>query len=90
MTVAYSVHAFYPITVFPVLEAPRWKKGYTVEVIFVFMVWFLFMLGVFLHRRDNQKLKANVIIIADEEALSDHVIQAEGENEICGKQHVGR
>jgi hypothetical protein len=70
MTVAYSVHAFYPITVFPVLEAPRWKKGYTVEVVFVFMVWFLFMLGVYLHRRDTTKSRTT-IIIADEETLSE-------------------
>ncbi|KAN0091676.1 MFS general substrate transporter [Hyaloscypha variabilis] len=58
ITVASAVNAFYPITVFPVLQAPRWRRGYTVEVVFVSMVWILFTLGYFLHRRDVKRVGA--------------------------------
>ncbi|KAH8678939.1 major facilitator superfamily domain-containing protein [Tricladium varicosporioides] len=57
MTVGWAFFSFYPITVFPVVEAPRWKKGYTVNTIFVCAFWAIFMLGQFLHRRDIKKAK---------------------------------
>jgi len=38
--------------------APRWRRGYTVEVVFVSMVWILFTLGYFLHRRDVKRVGA--------------------------------
>jgi len=50
--------------------APRWKKGYAVEVVFVSMVYILFMLGQYLQRRDDKKVAAAVMIV-DEEKLGD-------------------
>ncbi|KAH8819893.1 major facilitator superfamily domain-containing protein [Xylogone sp. PMI_703] len=55
MTVGWAFFSFYPITVFPVLEAPKWKKGYIVNTVFVCTYWTIFMLGQFLHRRDVKK-----------------------------------
>ena len=37
------------------MTAPRWTKGYATEVVFVFMVWFLFMLGLYLQKRENRR-----------------------------------
>ncbi|KAL4940087.1 hypothetical protein BDV06DRAFT_230609 [Aspergillus oleicola] len=52
MTFGWIFFSFYPITVFPVVEAPKWRKGYIVNTIFVICWWSLFMLGQFLWRRD--------------------------------------
>jgi hypothetical protein len=48
---------FYPITVFPVVEAPRWKKGYIVDICFVVVTWIVFSTGIFLKRRDDKKTR---------------------------------
>ncbi|KAF2025012.1 hypothetical protein EK21DRAFT_117208 [Setomelanomma holmii] len=32
MTIGWAFFSFYPITVFPILEAPQWTKGYTVNI----------------------------------------------------------
>ena len=53
-----------------IIPAPRWKKGYAVEVVFVSMVYILFILGQYLQRRDEQKAAAAVTIV-DEEKLGD-------------------
>ena len=37
------------------LSAPRWKKGYAVNLAFVLACWALFLLGTFLHRRETRK-----------------------------------
>ncbi|KAL4891175.1 MFS general substrate transporter [Aspergillus ambiguus] len=52
MTCGWIFFSFYPITAFPVLEAPKWRKGYIVNTVFVFMWWALFMVGQYLWRRD--------------------------------------
>ncbi|KAH8656001.1 vitamin H transporter [Tricladium varicosporioides] len=76
LTVGWGVYSFYPITVFPVVQAPRWKRGYIVEVVFVFMVWFLFMVGQYLQRRDTKRAEAP-ILTADEEKLGEETVQEE-------------
>ncbi|KAL3422775.1 vitamin H transporter [Phlyctema vagabunda] len=55
LTFGWAINAFFPILVFPVLEAPRWKKGYATTTVFIFMVWFLFMLGLYLEKRDAKR-----------------------------------
>lgn len=65
----------YCIYLTPVL-APRWKKGYAVEVVFVSMVYILFMLGQYLQRRDDNKTAAAVMVI-DEEKLCDESTHVE-------------
>ncbi|KAL1955139.1 hypothetical protein VTO42DRAFT_9003 [Malbranchea cinnamomea] len=64
MTLGWAVFSFYPITVFLVVEAPRWKKGYAVNTVFVFMTWFIFMIGIYLQRRDEKR--ANLLRESDE------------------------
>ncbi|KAE9376298.1 MFS general substrate transporter [Stipitochalara longipes BDJ] len=70
-----AVSSFYPITVFPVLQAPRWKRGYTVTIIFVSMVWILFMLGTYLNKRDMRRSEA--LKARDEERTDDEVSSME-------------
>jgi hypothetical protein len=57
---------------------PQWTKGYAVEVVFVFMVWFLFMLGQYLQRREIQKAELTHRM-DDEEAKVDIDVQVETE-----------
>ncbi|KAJ0335777.1 hypothetical protein COL922a_008791 [Colletotrichum nupharicola] len=54
MTCGWIFFSFYPITVFPVVEAPKWRKGFIVNTTFVATWWALFMLGQYLWRRDIQ------------------------------------
>jgi len=61
LTAGWAVYSFYPITVFPVVDAPQWRKGYIVNLVFVLMCWFLFLLGVVLHRRDTNRVKMDQI-----------------------------
>ena len=61
----WAVFSFYPIAVFPVVEAPRWKKGFAVDLCFVFMTWAVFSVGIYLHRRDRHK--AERLRLLDEE-----------------------
>ncbi|KXH50347.1 vitamin H transporter [Colletotrichum simmondsii] len=61
MTCGWIFFSFYPITVFPKLEAPKWRKGFTVNTTFVAIWWTLFMLGQYLWRRDIKKGKYKMI-----------------------------
>ncbi|OBT56873.1 hypothetical protein VE04_01974 [Pseudogymnoascus sp. 24MN13] len=78
LTFGWAINAFYPIAVFPIVEGPQWTKGYAVEVVFVFMVWFLFMLGQYLQRREIQKAELTHRM-DDEEAKVDIDVQVETE-----------
>ena len=51
----WAIYSFYPIAVFPVLEAPRWLKGYTVDLLFIIGCWLTLMLGFWLQKRDEKK-----------------------------------
>ena len=51
----WAIYSFYPIAVFPVLEAPRWTKGYSVNICFVIGCWVTLMTGFWLQRRDEKK-----------------------------------
>jgi hypothetical protein len=57
------------------LAAPRWKRGYTVTIIFVSMVWILFMVGTYLNKRDIRRLEA--LKARDEERTDDEVSSME-------------
>ncbi|KAH7114272.1 major facilitator superfamily domain-containing protein [Dendryphion nanum] len=61
LTAGWAVFSFYPITVFPVIEAPRWTKGYSVNIAFVFFTWFFFCLGQFMYHRDLKRKQATAI-----------------------------
>jgi hypothetical protein len=55
--------------------APRWKRGYTVTIIFVSMVWILFMVGTYLNKRDIRRSEA--LKARDEERTDDEVSSME-------------
>ncbi|KAM0807021.1 putative Major facilitator superfamily (MFS) profile domain-containing protein [Seiridium cardinale] len=56
MTIGWAFFSFYPITVFPVVEAPMWRKGFIVNTVLTVAFWTLFMIGQYLWKRDK-KLK---------------------------------
>ena len=60
MTVGWAFFSFYPITVFPILEAPQWTKGYTVNIVFILCYWALFMIGQYLWRREEHMKKFDI------------------------------
>lgn len=60
MTFGWVFFSFWPITIFPVLEAPKWRKGYTINTIWVVVWWALFMLGQYLWRRDVRAKKFDI------------------------------
>ncbi|KAF2018812.1 MFS general substrate transporter [Aaosphaeria arxii CBS 175.79] len=80
LTAGWAVFSFYPITVFPVLEAPRWTKGYSVNIAFVFFTWFFFLVGQYLYRRDEKKRERMALAQrADEEDVLNLKDKAVGE-----------
>jgi hypothetical protein len=60
MTIGWAFFSFYPITVFPVLEAPQWHKGFIVNIVLTVAFWALFMIGQFLWKRDQKLKRYNV------------------------------
>jgi hypothetical protein len=68
MTLGWTFFSFYPITAFPVLEGPKWRKGFTVNVVLIVAFWALFMVGQFLWKRDKKSNKFNDVV--DEEEMA--------------------
>ncbi|KAJ2904062.1 Pantothenate transporter liz1-like protein 8 [Zalerion maritima] len=66
LTLGFAVSSFYPLVVFPQVEAPRWKKGYIVNFFFIIGSWSALSLGFFLYHR-NEKKKNTLQTQADEE-----------------------
>ena len=70
MTIGWAFFSFYPITVFPILEAPQWTKGYTVNIVFIICYWILFMVGQYLWRREEKTKKFDINRQEDEDVLN--------------------
>ncbi|KAM0331310.1 hypothetical protein ACHAQA_002980 [Verticillium albo-atrum] len=83
MTFGWIFFSFYPITVFPIIEGPRWRKGFTVNTIFVFVWWSLFMLGQVLWRRDQ---KRNKVALPSEEEIAPHPDEKSGHVRVTESQ----
>ncbi|RYP66643.1 hypothetical protein DL769_005975 [Monosporascus sp. CRB-8-3] len=77
MTVGWAFFGFYPITAFPVLEAPRWKKGFTVNTVLVICYGALFMVGQFLWLRDEKRKKYVGDISEEETIVKDSTVHVE-------------
>jgi hypothetical protein len=60
MTIGWAFFSFYPITVFPILEAPQWKKGFTVNIVFIVCYWTIFLIGQYLWRREVAAKKFDI------------------------------
>ncbi|KAM0418799.1 hypothetical protein ACHAPT_012309 [Fusarium lateritium] len=73
MTCGCIFFSFYLITVLPVIEAPKWRKGYTVNTVFVATWWILFMVGQYLWRRDIKKNKFAANSSSEEESKRNSV-----------------
>jgi hypothetical protein len=56
--------------------APQWTKGYATEVVFVFMVWFLFMLGLYLQKRETNRADL-ALQMSDEESKGSEEVHIE-------------
>ncbi|KAI1846640.1 hypothetical protein JX266_007213 [Neoarthrinium moseri] len=65
MTIGWAFFSFYPITVFPVLEGPMWRRGFIVNTVLTVTFWGLFMVGQYLWRRDEKLDRFS--IVSDEE-----------------------
>lgn len=77
LTSGWAIYSFYPVVVFPQVEAPRWKKGYSVNIAFVFFCWFFFMVSQWLYRRDEKKREREAlerVARDDEEVLSQKAV----------------
>lgn len=42
------------------VTAPKWRKGFIVNTIFIFIFWVLFMVGQYLWKRDLKRNKYNI------------------------------
>lgn len=60
MTVGWIFFSFYPITVFLILKAPQWTKGFTVNIVFILCYWALFMVGQYLWLREERTKKYDI------------------------------
>lgn len=71
LTAGWAVFSFYPITVFPIIEGPRWKKGYSVNICFIIGCWVTFLIMQYLYRRSEKKKEQMVIrdTVKDEEDM---------------------
>jgi hypothetical protein len=69
LTAGWAVFSFYPIAVFPVIEAPRWTKGYSVNIAFVVGCWACFLVMQVLYKKSekNKEQQAITAMARDEE-----------------------
>ena len=74
LTAGWAVFSFYPIAVFPVVEAPRWTKGYAVNICFVVGCWACFSIMQYLYKRSERKreeIYEGATVRDEEDILSD-------------------
>ncbi|KAJ5455840.1 uncharacterized protein N7458_004104 [Penicillium daleae] len=82
MTCGWIFFSFYPITAFPVLEAPKWRKGFIVNTALTVIYWCLFMLGQYLWMRELKRRQS-------QEVVDRHMVETEKETELgASSSHV--
>ncbi|RMZ74669.1 vitamin h transporter [Pyrenophora seminiperda CCB06] len=54
-TGGWAVSSFYPITVFPIIEGPKWTKGYAVNLCFIVGCWSAFLIMQYFYRKSENK-----------------------------------
>lgn len=74
LTAGWAVFSFYPIAAFPVVEAPRWTKGYSVNICFIVGCWACFLIMQYMYKKSESR-KAQQFVGAtvrdEEDSLSD-------------------
>lgn len=61
LTAGWAVYSFYPITVFPIVEGPRWTKGYSVNIAFVVGCWVTFLVSQYMYLKSEKKKRGQMI-----------------------------
>ena len=71
LTGGWAVFSFYPITVFPIVEGPKWTKGYAVNICFIAGCWVTFVVMQYLYKKSEAKKEQLTIreIAKDEEDM---------------------
>ncbi|EDU40854.1 ProP, Permease major facilitator superfamily [Pyrenophora tritici-repentis] len=60
-TGGWAVSSFYPITVFPIVEGPKWTKGYAVNICFIVGCWSTFLVMQYLYKKSENKKAARQV-----------------------------
>lgn len=55
LTAGWAVFSFYPIAVFPIIEGPKWTKGYSVNICFIVGCWGSFLIMQYLYKKSERK-----------------------------------
>ena len=74
LTAGWAVFSFYPIAVFPVVEAPRWTKGSSVNICFIVGCWVSFLVMQYLYKRSEKRKQEQFVGATsrdEEDSLSD-------------------
>lgn len=81
LTAGWAVFSFYPITVFPIVEGPRWKKGYAVNICFIVGCWATFLIMQYLYKmseKRKQVLSVGEMMKSDEDMVGVDVYDKDG------------
>ena len=72
LTAGWAVFSFYTINVFPIIEGPRWTKGYSVNIAFICGCWGTFLAMQYLYKRSEKKRGEQAVreFAKDEEDLA--------------------
>jgi hypothetical protein len=82
LTSGWAVFSFYPVTVFPIVEGPRWTKGYSVNIAFICGCWVTFLAMQYLYKKSEKKRAEEMIRDAakdEEDILS---VEQKGTSEV--------
>jgi hypothetical protein len=82
LTAGWAVFSFYPITVFPIVQGPRWARGYSVNIAFICGCWATFLVMQYLYKKSEKKRAERIIrdIAKDEEDVA--AIEQKNESEV--------
>jgi hypothetical protein len=82
LTAGWAVFSFYPITVFPIVQGPRWTRGYSVNIAFICGCWVVFLVMQYLYKKSEKKRAERMIreVAKDEEDIA--AIEQKNESEV--------
>ncbi|PVH97593.1 MFS general substrate transporter [Periconia macrospinosa] len=87
LTSGWAIYSFYPVVVFPAIEGPKWRKGYSVNIAFVFFTWLFFIVGQYLYKRDEKRQKGHAATMhtSDDEESAETIHDKAIENIITNR-----